>query len=216
MNPATEKRTMTPRGATPAILAIALAAAAYSIAYRLAPDYTLPNLSPMGALCLFSLGFLPFKWGAFVPLGVMAVSDLVLYRWYGWAPFNWVVYLCFAVYALAGLAWRARPAGWVLASGAAGSGIIFFLATNLMVWLNASVYAAPEPGLTMWEAPTTRYAHPMIRYSRDLGGLTSCYAMALPFYRNTLLGDALFTALFFGLAVATERSRVPKPADLPA
>ena len=65
----------------------------------------------------------------------------------------------------------------------------------------------------MWEEPTTRYAHPLIRYSRDLGGLASCYAMALPFYRNTLLGDALFTALLFWLAYATERARIVKPAD---
>ena len=115
---------VTARATTPALLTIALAAAGYSILYRLAPAYAAPNLSPIGALCLFSLGFLPVRWAALVPLAVMVVSDLVLYRWYG-------------------------------------------------------------------------------------------YAMALPFYRNTLLGDALFTALFFGLAFAAERSRVAKPVDSP-
>lgn len=206
---------VTARATTPALLAIALAAAGYSILYRLAPAYAAPNLSPIGALCLFSLGFLPVRWAALLPLAVMVVSDLVLYLWYGWAPFNKVVYLCFTVYALAGLAWRARPGALVLTAGTFGSGLFFFLATNFVVWLGASSVPAPEAGLTMWEEPTTRYAYPLIRYSRDLGGLASCYAMALPFYRNTLLGDALFTALFFGLAFAAERSRVAKPVDSP-
>ena len=206
---------VTARATTPALLAIALAAAGYSILYRLAPAYAAPNLSPIGALCLFSLGFLPVRWAALVPLAVMVVSDLVLYRWYGWAPFNKVVYLCFAVYGLAGFAWRSRPGVLMLAGGTIGSGLFFFLATNFVVWLGASSVPAPEASLTMWEEPTTRYAYPLIRYSRDLGGLASCYAMALPFYRNTLLGDALFTALFFGLAFAAERSRVAKPVDSP-
>lgn len=213
MNQQHESPTMNSRVPTPAILAIALAAAGYSILYRLAPAYAAPNLSPIGALCLFSLGFLPVRWAALLPLAVMVASDLVLYRWHGWAPFNKVVYLSFAVYGLAGLAWRARPGALTLAAGTISSGLFFFLATNFVVWLSASGMPAPEARLTIWEEPTTRYAHPLIRYSRDLGGLASCYAMALPFYRNTLLGDALFTALLFGLAYATERSRVIKPAD---
>lgn len=213
MSQPNESLPMNLRSTTPAILAIALAAAGYSLLYRLAPAYAAPNMSPIGALCMFSLAFLPARWGAFLPLAVMAVSDLVLYRWYGWAPFNKVVYLCFTVYALAGLAWRARPGALVLAAGTIGSGLFFFLTTNFVVWLGASGMPAPEAGLTMWEEPTTRYAYPLIRYSRDLGGLASCYAIALPFYRNTLLGDALFTVLFFGLAFAAERSRVVKPAE---
>lgn len=208
-----ESPTMSPRVVTPAILAIALVAAAYSILYRLAPAYAAPNLSPIGALCLFSLGFLPARWAGLLPLVVMVASDLVLYRWHGWAPFNKVVYLCFAVYGLAGLVWRARPGVLTLAVGTIGSGLFFFLATNFVVWFSASVMPSPEAGLTMWEEPTTRYAHPLIRYSRDLGGLASCYVMALPFYRNTLLGDALFTVLLFGLAFATQRFRVIKPAN---
>ena len=111
----------------------------------------------------------------------MVVSDLVLYRWYGWAPFNKVVYLCFAVYGIAGFAWRSRPGVLMLAGGTIGSGLFFFLATNFVVWLGASSVPAPEAGLTMWEEPTTRYAYPLIRYSRDLGGLASCYAMAYKF-----------------------------------
>lgn len=196
------------------VLAIALVAAGYSLLYRLAPAYAAPNLSPIGALCLFSLAFLPLRVAPLVPLAVMAVSDLLLYRWHGWAPFSWVVYLSFAVYGLSGFLWRLRPGAVTLVAGTFGSGLFFFLATNFMVWLGASATPAPTAGITMWEEPTTKYAHPLIRYSRDIGGLGACYAMALPFYRNTLLGDVVFTSLFFGLALASQRLGVTRPAVL--
>jgi len=80
------------------------------------------------------------------------------------------------------------------------------------VWLGASATPAPSTGITMWEEPTAKYAHPLIRYSRDIGGLGACYAMALPFYRNTLLGDAIFTSLFFGMAFASQRLGATRPA----
>jgi hypothetical protein len=200
-------RTDPNRSNTPSapLLAVALLAVAYAIAYRLAPEWTIPNLSPIGALCLFSLAFYPARWGFLLPLGVMVVSDLTLYSWYGWSPFNLPVYLCFAVYGLAGLAWRTRPGILRLAFGTVGSGLVFFVITNFVVWLGASQGVSAPAGTAVLEEPTTRYSHPLIRYSRDLKGLGACYAMALPFYRNTLLGDLVFTSAFFGMAFASIR-----------
>lgn len=188
-----------------AVLAVALTAAAYAIAYRLVPEWTIPNLSPIGALCLFSMAFLPTRWGGLLPLGVMVVTDLVLFSWYGWSPFNIPVYLCFAVYAMSGVAWRIRPGTIRLALGTVGSGIVFFLVTNFMVWLGASQGQSSLSSAAVFEEPTTQYNHPLIRYSRDLKGLGACYVMAVPFYRNTLLGDLLFTSVFFGLAYGAIR-----------
>jgi hypothetical protein len=38
-------------------------------------------------------------------------------------------------------------------------------------------------------------------YPHTWGGLTSCYALALPFYRNDVLSTVLVTGLAFGLPV---------------
>ena len=37
-------------------------------------------------------------------------------------------------------------------------------------------------------------------YPMTLEGLIACYIAAIPFYGNTLLSTALFSALFFGIA----------------
>ena len=52
--------------------------------------------------------------------------------------------------------------------------VLFFVASNFAVWLFSGMYTL------------------------DGAGLTRCYTAALPFFRNTLLGDALWTSLLFG------------------
>jgi hypothetical protein len=36
-------------------------------------------------------------------------------------------------------------------------------------------------------------------YPPTAGGLADCYVAGLPFFRNTLAGDAIYTALLFGV-----------------
>jgi hypothetical protein len=55
--------------------------------------------------------------------------------------------------------------------------------------------------LPMWLAPTSLYGH-------TLGGLIACYVAAIPFFRNTLLSDMLFAAVFFGLHALLSRVAV--------
>ncbi len=70
----------------------------------------------------------------------------------------------------------------------------FFLVSNFLVW-------AGGDGMM---------------YPKDLGGLAQCYVMALPFFGNTLAGDVLFSALFFGLYAVllplSEREKASQPA----
>jgi hypothetical protein len=54
----------------------------------------------------------------------------------------------------------------------AGS-ILFFLVTNFGVWATSSMY------------------------EKTFSGLMRSYQMGIPFFRNTLLGDLFYTALFF-------------------
>jgi hypothetical protein len=35
-------------------------------------------------------------------------------------------------------------------------------------------------------------------YARDLSGLMQSYIMGIPFFKNTLLGNFFYTAMFFG------------------
>ena len=42
-------------------------------------------------------------------------------------------------------------------------------------------------------------------YPRNLAGLTTCYTLALPFYRNTLLGDLFFGAVIIGVSLLIKK-----------
>jgi hypothetical protein len=64
-------------------------------------------------------------------------------------------------------------AGGVLGSALAGS-LLFFIASNVAVWLGGSMY------------PMTPQ------------GLAECFFMALPFWRNELLGSLGWSLLLFG------------------
>ena len=49
-------------------------------------------------------------------------------------------------------------------------------------------------------------------YPRTLAGLVTCYVAAIPFFKNTVLGDSLYTAGLF----AARPSRAPRPRPLRA
>jgi hypothetical protein len=93
---------------------------------------------------------------------------------YGFHALAPVVYGSVALSALLGLALRKRrPAPLVGAASAAGS-LLFFALTNFAVWALLGTY------------PHTP------------SGLARCYAAGLPFLWNGLVGDAAWSALFFG------------------
>jgi hypothetical protein len=54
-------------------------------------------------------------------------------------------------------------------------------------------------------------------YPKTVSGLMTCYAAGLPFFRRTLAGDMLFTAVMFGLpAAAKVIARSHKPHGVAA
>lgn len=136
------------------------------------------NLTPMGAMFLFGgSAFARKRESLLVPLGALMISDLYVihvrhagqYDWF--SPFTWAGFL---LVGLIGWTLRERrTAGRVAAASVAGS-VLFFLITNFGVWLQWGMY------------PLTP------------AGLAECYAAAIPFFRNTLLGDLAYTALMFG------------------
>ena len=144
--------------------------------FRLVPHP--PNFSPIAAMALFSGAYLPRRGLAFVaPIGAMLVSDAVL-GFHGGMP---VVYASLAmIVALGFLLSAKRTAGRIVAAALASS-VLFYLATNFGVWAFGDMYP------------------------KTVGGLAACYAAAIPFFQNSLIGDLVFTGLLFGGFAMAER-----------
>ena len=167
------------------------------------------NFTPVGALGLFGGARLRWWWAYGLPLGVMVVSDMLLYALLGDKPFNLAVYACFALSVLWGRLLLRNGSARRIGVVALLVGVQFFLVTNLSAWWTLS-------------APVTQTDGTILAafYSRDLSGLIACYVAALPFaatnapplgfFGNQLLGDLFYTGLLFGL-YAVLRSGVLLP-----
>lgn len=143
-------------------------------AWRLLPHTW--NLAPMGALALFAGACLSSRWAALlVPLSAMALSDLALYFTKGY-PADPAVYLSFAMIVGIGFWLHSRRRLLPIVAAALASSILFFVVTNFAVWLTGGGLSRPK----------------------TLEGLLLCYGDAIPFFRPTLVGDALFTTVMFG------------------
>jgi hypothetical protein len=157
-----------------------------------------PNVAPVTAMAVFAAARLAgWRLALLAPLAALFVSDLGLEALHhlGLSPvpglyggMGWV-YAATACAALPGfLVRRTRSPVAVAAALLAGS-CVFFLVSNFGVWTAG------------------------VLYPRDPGGLVLCYEAALPFFRNALLGDAVYGALLFGgLALAEARFPAVRPA----
>ncbi len=150
-----------------------------------------PNFAPIAAMALFGGAYFSDKRLAFfVPLAAMFLSDLVL-GLHGLMP---VVYGSFAMIVGIGLWLRTRRTALPIAGAALTSSILFFVLTNFGVWAFSSIYP------------------------KTMAGLLACYAAAIPFFQNTLLGDAVYSTILFGGFALAERGfpALRAPAVAPA
>ena len=136
------------------------------------------NFTPVAAALLF-FGARQPRTRIWIPVGLLALSDVLLNLHYGYkfTPDFFVTIVWYAAIALLGNAMlnkEAKPLRIGAASLAAS--VSFFLISNFMVWL-------------VWDM-----------YAKNFSGLLGCYAAGLPFFRNTLTGDLVFSATFFGIA----------------
>jgi hypothetical protein len=131
------------------------------------------DFTPVVAASLFAGMVLRSKALALaVPVVAMLASDLVL-GWHDWRVMC-VVYAALILPAALGLIGRRYRAIVVLLPLALGSSLLFFAASNFAVWAFSGMYP------------------------HGAGGLLACYVAALPFLRDTLTGDVLWTAALFG------------------
>jgi hypothetical protein len=162
----------TNRARITAVFLAILAAAAL----RLVPHP--PNFTPIGAMALFAGAYLGRNALAFAgPLGALLLSDLVL-GFYSGAGF---VYAATAGAVLVGWAIERRRTAANVVLAAIGSASLFFLVTNLGMWLFSGFY------------PVT------------VAGLAACFAAAIPFFQNSLAGDLIWSAILFGGFALAER-----------
>lgn len=147
-----------------------------------------PNVTPIGAMALFGGACLADRRLAYaLPLAAMLLSDFALgMTLYGKAVLasQPVVYACLAATVAMGRGIRDRRSAVGVGGMALASSLMFFAVTNLAVWASGSLY--PRTG----------------------EGLLECYAAALPFFRNSLIGDLAFAAVLFG-GFALLEARVP-------
>jgi len=168
---------------------------------RLAPHP--PNAVAMGAIALYAGAKLPRRWAFVVPLAAMLASDVWLDWGMGQPVFTLTrvaIYGTFALMVAAGRFLRlpSRPASrFGLGLGmSVGASSVFFLTTNLAVWLSPQVASPGHP------------THPA-----TMAGLLACYVDAVPFFGNMLAADLIGMATLFGLDWAAHRvlGRAGKP-----
>lgn len=152
------------------LLIPALTLVALGFVARLLPHP--PNFAPIGAVAIFSGLYLPRRFAILLPITAMLASDFLI-GFYSF-PIMLSVYGSFALMGAIGLLVRRRKTFPTVVAGTLVGSVAFFLITNAAVW-----------------AFGTMYPH-------SAGGLLQSYAMAIPFFRNSLLGDLFYTGVLAG------------------
>lgn len=148
------------------IFALALTVAA--VALRLLPHPE--NFTPMAAVAFFAGSVLSPRLALTVPLAAMIASDLVI----GLHDLFLVTWGSFMLTAWMGIALKDRGGLSKVLFGTLAGSLLYFVITNLAVFLFENMYP------------------------KTAAGLVECFMMALPFLRGTLVGDLCYGAALFG------------------
>jgi len=131
-----------------------------------------PNFAPIAAIALFGGVYLSRKIAFTLPIAAMVISDIFI----GYYELKLMasVYGSFLLCVILGF-WLKKHKKWYTVGGSAIlCSILFFLITNFAFWAFTPFYA------------------------KTFSGIIQCYLMALPFFKNTLLGDLFYVTAFFG------------------
>lgn len=151
-----------------------------------------PNFSPVAAIALFGGAYFAARaWAFLVPLAALFLSDLALAAIHGDAYASWfsgsgiwLVYGSIALTSAMGFGLRGKTSATrVLGYSLAGSAL-FFLVTNFGAWLGNPLYP------------------------QNAAGLMASYTAGIPFFKWSIAGTMLYSALLFGV-FAMLRARVP-------
>lgn len=153
----------------------------FGVMMRLLPH--LPNATPITAIAFAGSFYLGRRWVIALPLLALFFSDLVI-GFYDWRIMA-SVYGSFALIACWSYMSRTYNGPFPVFLSIVGSSLFFFLITNGAVWLYSP-----------W-------------YEKSIAGLLYSYELGLPFFRNMLLGDLLYSAVLFGVFEVVLRRGLP-------
>ena len=143
----------------------------FGILMRLLPHA--PNATPITAIAFVSSMYLGKRWSIILPCAALLLSDTII-GFYDWK----IMLSVYGSFALIGcLSWICRKHRSLFPVGASliGASLLFFLITNGAVWL-----------FSPW-------------YEKSISGLLYSYELGLPFLRNMLIGDLVYTITLVGI-----------------
>lgn len=152
----------------------------FAIAVRLFPHA--PNMTPITAIAFTGSLYLGKKWAIVLPLLALFLSDALI-GFYDW-EIMLSVYGSFALIGLLSLVAAKYRTVLPVGLSVIGASVLFFLITNGAVW-----------AFSPW-------------YEKSISGLLYSYELGLPFLRNMLIGDLMYTAVLifaFECAFATRK-----------
>jgi hypothetical protein len=129
------------------------------------------NFTPIGAMAIFAGSLFRNRWIAFLlPLAALFAGDLFV----GLYKLMFIVYISFALGVAIGR-WLVQSRTVARIGGAVFLGALqFFVISNFGMWALSDFYPKTSTGLT------------------------ACFVNAMPYFWNTLAGDALYAAILFG------------------
>jgi hypothetical protein len=116
-----------------------------------------------------------------IPVALLIGADVYLNLFRYHMALTWdqaVVWAWYVGACCIGLLLRGRVKPLFIGGAAIGSSVSFFVVSNFAVWLAGN-----------------------IGYPRTLAGLGSCFAAAIPFFKNDLISSLMFSAIFFAVPV---------------
>ena len=144
----------------------------------------MPNFTPIGAIALFCSSYFRNNYYVFIiPIISLWISDLVInniilkdyYNYFVWfyPGFFWQ-YFSFLLIGFIGIKTLKKRSFFRILGVTVSSSLLFFIITNLGVWISSTLY------------------------SKDIFGLLACYSAAIPFYSGTFFGFIFYSFFLFG------------------
>jgi len=156
------------------------------------------NVTPLGAVSLVGGAKLTKLWRWTVPFVALILSDILLSFFFNYHAFTLVtlfIYASFAINILLGRFIKGNKRYFKLGGLVLVGSLQFFIITNFGVWMEGLLYAKTFPGLVQ------------------------CYTAALPYLRNSLLGDLCWSFVLFTLIDRSQvwlQNRSPQTASASA
>jgi hypothetical protein len=130
------------------------------------------NFAPIGAMALFGGTHMNKKQALILPILAMILSDALI--GFDSLTMRVSVYGSFLLIVAMGF-WLKKHLNYQnIAISSLAASTAFFVITNFSVWAFGSFYP------------------------KTAGGLWECFFLAIPFFRNTILGDFFYNTIFFG------------------